>query len=868
MKWERTLAKASDAVADAPIYTGTDAIFSDDAVVILSCGRHVTKITTATGAHQWGWGFPVKGLATHLFSYLQIQNGQVVAMARTEEPNAAAAHLVLDLDRLLPFSDLSYVSSLSKHIESYLVKTDEGQMRAVWTEYSRVRVAELIEDGTAGETRDTLPGNGKRFEKLIDVGLRNEGYMLATYESGTVVVLKVGDKAEIVHELEGSRDTKDGAPVFSAAQLPGGWFIFARVYYSFAEQKMMVQSVFVRGDEVSTSTYPIDFDMANDGAVEHAAIASVDGHQPSLILFTSTSAIQYHASADVGVKWTREESLADVVDVRFVDLGEPETEEALDHMVDESFVGRVVRQAIEIKNLPAFVLRFVNRMLDSSAVVATPPLSPGRLHRDEFGLQKLLVAVTRGGKVFGLDSANGNIVWSRNLGFFSQTGPELEVTNVFATRELSETGNPQVAILAARTRDNQVATLGYHIDAFTGDVAGDKDPNFGIPLGKELFSGSPKTAFLTHYENCCTGNRVVAVVDAADQLYIFPPCKKVAKAVEAEADRLFYSVLDRALEGTTLRGYAPAVRNEDNTFSAAELWARPFPAQLVLAATPLTPSQTASFGRALGDKSVLYKYMNPHLIVVTSVSPLTARGHVYVVDSTTGTTIHEIEISNVVGENVQAAMVENWLVYAWQEGQNGEGVGGWRMGSVELFEDGNEKSAGRSTLESIPAIKAISQTFILQHPVRALTFSTSKFGVTSKDVVYLNDKGQVAVLPRRVLDPRRPTDKPTKADQDEGLVPYAPLLPHHPTAVLSHQYRLIGLEHIATAPALLESTSLLLAYGLDLFCTRAVQPSGTFDILGDGFNKLQLLVTLAVLGVGVAVARPAVAKKNLQFKWF
>lgn len=39
-------------------------------------------------------------------------------------------------------------------------------------------------------------------------------------------------------------------------------------------------------------------------------------------------------------------------------------------------------------------------------------------------------------------------------------------------------------------------------------------------------------------------------------------------------------------------------------------------------------------------------------------------------------------------------------------------------------------------------------------------------------------------------------------------------------------------------------------------------------MLTDSFNKAQLLLTLAVLSVGLAVAKPAVDRAALKAKWF
>lgn len=71
---------------------------------------------------------------------------------------------------------------------------------------------------------------------------------------------------------------------------------------------------------------------------------------------------------------------------------------------------------------------------------------------------------------------------------------------------------------------------------------------------------------------------------------------------------------------------------------------------------------------------------------------------------------------------------------------------------------------------------------------------------------------------------------------------------------------------MVTSPALLESTSLILASGLDLFYTR-VAPSGSFDVLSEGFNKAQLLATITALAIGVIVLRPLVRRKVLKQRW-
>ncbi|WOO77878.1 ER membrane protein complex subunit 1 [Vanrija pseudolonga] len=841
-------------VWERDIAAGSDAAFVSGATVVLSAGKRVTKIND-DGSVAWDFEFPASD--TVRFTNVAISGGKVYVLAETSGfAKPSLSHIVLDLEALAP-TDLSQIpSSLAAGSGARLVVRSDGTVAAVWLEAGRIRSAELKASGGLGKTSDTLPeGSGRRFAAILDSP--TPGFVLAQEENGAVSIVNVNTGAKVVGSFEGSRNSEDHTgDVYGGARDKA---VFTRVYYAPGKKETVVQTISLDAkDKPVASQRVLTYDEASHGSVKHVA-ADASG---SIVLTTASGAVQ--SVSDGSVAWTREESLADVVDVRFVDLGEPELDAALETLLDETFVGRVARQISDLRKLPAFAARFAQRLSSADVVTRTPPLSLDRLHRDQFGLQKLLVAVTRGGKVFGLDSANGNVLWSRNLGLFTADGPEIEVHQVHFTRNLSEVGNPQVAVIAARTRDGNTATVGYHVDAFTGEVAGDVDEARGVPAGKEIFAGAPKQSFLTNYINCCTSNRVLAVIDSKDQLHIFPKCKKVADLLQSQSGSFFYSRLD---DGRTLRGFSPAAQGEGFVFTTNELWTRSFKDQKVLASSPVAPSSIASFGRALGDKSVLYKYLNPHLSVVTTLTPATATGHVYVIDTTTGTTVYEVELANIVGENVNAALVENWLVYTWLEGP-GEALGGWRLGSVELYEDGIEQSAGRSTLATVPKTKALSASFILDTEATALAFTTSQYGVTTKDVVYLNSQGQVASYPRSILDPRRPKGKPTAAEKEEGIMPYEPILRAPASFVVSHKYPVAGLEFLTTAPTLLESTGLVFAGGLDLFCSRSVQPSGTFDILGDGFNKLQLLVTLGALAVGCVVAAPAVSRKALNMKWF
>jgi len=100
-------------------------------------------------------------------------------------------------------------------------------------------------------------------------------------------------------------------------------------------------------------------------------------------------------------------------------------------------------------------------------------------------------------------------------------------------------------------------------------------------------------------------------------------------------------------------------------------------------------------------------------------------------------------------------------------------------------------------------------------------------------------------------------------------MPYDPLLPAESKWILSQEGNLLSSENagVSATPTILESTSLILAHGMDLLAAR-VAPSKTFDVLGEDFNKLQLILVLAGLSGAIAVTQPLVQSRKLKRQWY
>ena len=120
-----------------------------------------------------------------------------------------------------------------------------------------------------------------------------------------------------------------------------------------------------------------------------------------------------------------------------------------------------------LQDLPQFLVSFARRFVTGSyASTHSVPLSHSSpkslnsteplLSRDTFGFRQIIVAGTAHGKVFGIDSSNGKVVWSRvfGLGWAGEIGGRVVPVQLFVTKTVADGGDPEVAIVTQRRADN------------------------------------------------------------------------------------------------------------------------------------------------------------------------------------------------------------------------------------------------------------------------------------------------------------------------------------------------------------------------------------------------------------------------------
>ncbi|EGD82207.1 hypothetical protein PTSG_02880 [Salpingoeca rosetta] len=159
----------------------------------------------------------------------------------------------------------------------------------------------------------------------------------------------------------------------------------------------------------------------------------------------------------------------------------------------------------------------------------------------------------------------------------------------------------------------------------------------------------------------------------------------------------------------------------------------------------------------------------------------------------------------------------------------------------------------------------MKQSYIFPSAVTAMGVTRTDQGVTEKQALIALANGGILALNKKWFDARRPAT-PKAQERVVDLPKYEPLLVVNTLGIITYGQTVSRVRDIVTAPSGLESTSLVLAHGLDTFVTRA-NPSGQFDSLDRSFNRVALLGTLAALIAATYALSKISARKQLDKAW-
>lgn len=552
------------------------------------------------------------------------------------------------------------------------------------------------------------------------------------------------------------------------------------------------------------------------------------------------------------------------------------------------------------RSAPKGVPQFKSRKVDSPVKDQGPPppaaLAPrlanqtvaSSLFRDQFGFRKLIVAATKKGKVYAMDSQTGEFLWEKSLvGFGLGEGakaPNVKIKLLALVRPVGGSGDEVASsmqqqaseeashgettqqlgalltVVAEIEEDGVMMTRMWEIDPLTGVFPGGAESQTGLAL----FPGGPKDAFLLPIEDEQTGQIASLIVDPKDKLYIWPTTPSVARRFANITSSFFYTIKEeiQKKDGTSqtiLAGYTPS--SSSGEVKGERVWQLPIASdEEITSITRPNQDPVSSQGKVLGNRKTMYKYLNPHSLVVVTRNVATQSAQAFVIDGINGRILHEstlcqggLALTNADGTNseIHVVFTENWITISFEvDVKANDALAKYkgahrqtRLVSMELYEvqgkdetwkwKGKTSSFARNQVGiHSGAIQVYSQVFVLPNPIRALATSRTKHGITSKALLIATNRGKLMSLPRRLLDPRRPVGrKPNKEELEEGLISYDPYIVESSKWYIGNGKTIPLANQIKTKASLLESLSVVFIYGsLDWWVTR-VAPSGTFDLL-------------------------------------
>ncbi|KAF8335799.1 uncharacterized protein EI90DRAFT_2969384 [Cantharellus anzutake] len=871
--WERPLHDTSqEHPFTGPLDAGAGLLFLDGDsshdVIVLSNSVDVRRLDGSTGALKWHWKAPEES-SLNLHWQLAVSESSIYVISLTKSFASHTLHLtILDSMSGRQIGSRHVPSSLEAGLNDVVVMKSplSSSPRLLWLESDGViKSLDLSSSGILAKPSPVKAA--KAISRIIDVGQSYKGYILAEANDRTTVILRYDAAGSIsslpIPSLDSS--VSFARSLYALASKSDG--NISLLHVSKAEEgDTVVAYVYDAPSMILVKSYEVVFDHSLYGDIESATFHWTNEGIFELLLVSSTGSLRLwkqaeaiHVSTEtkdqLALVWSREESLGSIVRTEIVDLPEKQVHQS--HVAaNEPFINKVVRHATELQNLPAYVYHFALRFSTGryetfSSITAPTDSNLDELYRDAFGFRKVIIAITSLGTVYGLDSRGGDVLWRRYLGPILQPRP-------FMTRTVwdGEGATPPELLIVAREKLT-LATVVWRLNALTGE---------GEQQSLEL-PGFGSHDLVFHKGT----NRSLLVSVSTDFKISIHPVDDLESRVPPP-ERL-HLLVGNYTGNQRISGYSIGESSRSSL-----TWTYHIPSSEVLRYTFVSSSRghpIASYGKVLADRSTLYKYLNPHIVGIVTTSRAVSAESIYLIDSVSGAVLYHAVIRAAQG-SLKAILTENWLVYTYSLHSDVQDAPfdsrGEQIVTVELYEgkDVNEKTSSpdASSFTYDPQLlHVIQNSFVLPQGVAALGMTATKYGISAKDLIVATTKHQILSVSRRVLDPRRHKNKPSSADTEEDLIPYDTVIPDDHKRVLSHHHEVLGIRNIVASPALLESTSLIFAYGHDLFFTR-LAPSNTFDVLNKSFNKVQLIFTIAGLIIAILVTKPLVERKQLRERWY
>ena len=564
------------------------------------------------------------------------------------------------------------------------------------------------------------------------------------------------------------------------------------------------------------------------------------------------------------VAWLRHEALASVNDLLFTELPAPTPENeaqwaASQPSVSESFQFQILALKVQIG---------LANPWESAAVEKYRTVTSDRLRptRDPDGFRRQLILATAAGKIVALHTGDGRVLWS--LDFGAEGAP----TRLAPWRTPHDLKNDALVVAFHTSENKVVATV---INAHTGKVESTETVESSsseiIPLGSPV-----------HVDN--TDQYIFVVLSSTGKASAVLPRTDAARAAFAQqAQHLVHWRVSSDKQSISGFGLTP----EGKEKIVWSMTAAPKDSDLtILTVAAREPDEVVySAARPIPGGGIILKHLSPNTILVVAGPPADAKISksskivVSVLDAATGKLLFS-QVHAAASGPLHGLVSENWAAYhfwsidteRWQIGV----LDGYHPAPADLsvLDLALGRPAAANATEAVAADPSLPvferQVFTTRLAAATLGVTQTAHGTAAKMLLIGTPNGQVYMMDRRYLDPRRPIippgAKPTPDQQAEMLPPYQPENPIAGQLFATLDRKVGRLSRVAAVPAVLESASLMVAVGLDTFYAR-LQPSKGFDMVPDDFPHALLVAMVGGMGVALFVLRAVLQQRALKLKW-
>ncbi|CAL0327297.1 unnamed protein product [Lupinus luteus] len=862
MVWESSLqgSKASKSILNIPKNLKAD---KDDLILVFGKGC-LHAVSSIDGEVLWRHDFVGESIqVSHI-----IHSADVILVAGfvgssefyVYELNAKNGELLKNSHVALPYGTFGELLSVSSDV---LVVLDDTRSNIVTINlkngeisYNQKYIIDLIKDssGQAVILPSRLPGMFalKVNSHVLIVKLTNEGEL--------VVVDKINNAAAVSDALSISEDQQ----------------AFAFVHHGDNKIHISVKDVNDWNGDLLKESIVIDHQRGNiDKIFINNYVRTDRSHGFRALMVMEDHSLVLVQQGEI--VWSREDGLASVVGVTTSEL--PVEKEGVS-------VAKVEQNLFEW--LKGHVLKLKGTLMiaspdDVAAIQAMRLRSSekSKMTRDHNGFRKMLIVLTRAGKVFALHTGDGRVIWSILLRTLRKSevcehpvGLNIYQWQVPHHHALDE--NPSVLVVGRCGPSLAAPAVLSFIDAYTG-----------VEVNSLSHAHTVSQVIPLPYTDS-TEQRLHLIIDVNQHAYLYPRTPEALDILKREFSNVYWYSVESdngVIRGHALKSNCKAV--DEYCFDMRDLWSIVFPSEsekIIATVARKSNEVVHTQAKVMTDYDVTYKYISKNLLFVANVAPK-ANGEVgtatpeeawlviYIIDTVTGRILHRMTHHGCQGP-VHAVFSENWVVYHYFNLRAHR----YELSVVEVYDQSraDNKDVWKFVLGmhnltspfssySRPEVTTKSQSYFFTHSVKTLEVTSTAKGITSKQVLIGTIGDQVLALDKRFLDPRR-TLNPSQAEKEDGIIPLTDSLPIISQSYITHSLKVEGLRGIVTVPAKLESTSLVFAYGVDLFFTQ-IAPSRTYDSLTEDFSYALLLLTIVALIAAIFVTWVLSERKDLQEKW-